>query len=598
MNPLIAALVIAGQPSVTSSSTPELVEDRWYTAGELEAYFAARSGGAIRLSGTSNPDNRGFIHRLRKQRRPQRLIPQRFLSADAAQQIFSVDVRSYREFFEAPDFLTAKRKFYQDLYYSPRYQSHVAPYFFLDSWGQLFHPPVREIEYPPSDYFEPFGGAITTSVSSAYFDPGFQQDVDRLTQTELTFGNQLRLLSNGNAFIEKRRLIAAADSTVYVSVMFFGCDESSSALADALIEQAGKGLDVRLITERVYRKFFAYRCVERLLKNKVRVLVVGDSLSGESFGAAMHQKIWIRDDVEAIVGGQNILDYENESTGLNYANRDADLAVIGPAVIDVKQAFLRTWQRYAPEPAIEQAIAAGEAIKAEQRAGGIRGPQNYPAKLGDPATRMNGACRALTQGVLAEVEPIAPALLHHTKQAQNLIVLTTPDIPFDPTSAGGKRLAGTHIAAVHQALENESPARIVIISNGVGGGAGEVTLWFQWRVLKAREAEAGLGEKIAAQYLDLTSRRQARANRAQFERLIAANPKIEVWDYFRYHHAKIWYFDRIAAFVGSWNLDHNSADLNHEAGLLCMDVSLAQQLEKELARDLSNSTPVTGRKSP
>ena len=49
---------------------------------------------------------------------------------------------------------------------------------------------------------------------------------------------------------------------------------------------------------------------------------------------------------------------------------------------------------------------------------------------------------------------------------------------------------------------------------------------------------------------------------------------------------------RLASFVGSWNLDWNSADRNHEAGIICLDRSLNRQMEEELARDLANSIPV------
>jgi phosphatidylserine/phosphatidylglycerophosphate/cardiolipin synthase-like enzyme len=73
------------------------------------------------------------------------------------------------------------------------------------------------------------------------------------------------------------------------------------------------------------------------------------------------------------------------------------------------------------------------------------------------------------------------------------------------------------------------------------------------------------------------------------------NPKIEAWQYFQYDHAKMYLFDRLAGYIGSWNLDRNSGDINHEAGVMCLDRSMARQIEYDFARDLSNSVPVVSR---
>jgi phosphatidylserine/phosphatidylglycerophosphate/cardiolipin synthase-like enzyme len=75
-----------------------------------------------------------------------------------------------------------------------------------------------------------------------------------------------------------------------------------------------------------------------------------------------HNKIWIRDGEEAVLGGMNVLDCENDA--------------------------------------------------------GVRGSENYARWLGNPETRMNGICRTAVQGDNAEPQRII-TLLHGTSREPN-----------------------------------------------------------------------------------------------------------------------------------------------------------------------------------
>jgi phosphatidylserine/phosphatidylglycerophosphate/cardiolipin synthase-like enzyme len=65
--------------------------------------------------------------------------------------------------------------------------------------------------------------------------------------------------------------------------------------------------------------------------------------------------------------------------------------------------------------------------------------------------------------------------------------------------------------------------------------------------------------------------------------------------YFQHLHTKTWLFDRQVSVVGSWNLDENSADLNYENAVVCLDDGLRDALERDFTRALVNSIPVASR---
>ena len=90
----------------------------------------------------------------------------------------------------------------------------------MDVYGQQFHPlDSKTIEQSP------------------LLESGFQRKLDDVTGTELTAGNKLRLLSNGEvSFKEKVRMVKEAKKFFHAVVMVQYCDESSSEIVDAMVE--------------------------------------------------------------------------------------------------------------------------------------------------------------------------------------------------------------------------------------------------------------------------------------------------------------------------------------------------------------------------
>jgi phosphatidylserine/phosphatidylglycerophosphate/cardiolipin synthase-like enzyme len=270
----------------------------------------------------------------------------------------------------------------------------------------------------------------------------------------------VNLLPDGSSYPAKLALVRAARKSLYLSVMAFACDGSTQHLLNALIERKRAGVDVRFFTERVYRESLSHFCVDRMLEAGIKVSISNDAVASATRTAAMHQKVWLRDDEEAIIGGENILDYENEATGFNFMNHDSDLHLTGPAVRDATRAYLEQWLRYDAHDRLglnaltRTRLEEVKATMAQEERDGLRGENSYAARLADPAKRMDGACRVALQGSMAAVQPIGAILLPYLENSRRNIMLTTPDVPYDPDSIKNADKADSYASRIMRLLKD------------------------------------------------------------------------------------------------------------------------------------------------
>ena len=424
------------------------------------------------------------------------MITQPTADIEAVQDLFATDVREFNRRQGVGNFHDAVLKYYSRLNFETEWHAHARPYYYLTEWGPLFHPPVKRLTLPLSEYYDGFPAEFDPrQEDSEFFRPEFQRGIDAKTGTELTYGNELKLYSNGSSYPEKLRLVREAKRTLFISVMAFMCapGDTTSALIDEIIARKQAGVDVRILGERFYRETMSHFCVDRLLAAGVDFQTVSDSFRSDTQMAAMHQKVWLRDGVELIIGGENILGYENDSTGFNHKNRDADMLVHGPAVTDAYESFIRKWQRYAGDRGaagpVKKYLDEVARTKSEEKARGVRGTEQYAAWLGNPETRMNGICRIALQGAAAKIQPIGPILEEHIRASRHSIYFTTPDIPFDVDAPENRGLQNTHIAKITRLLQSRTgpdDPRIHVFTNGVGGGAGEISIFWRMRAEEAR----------------------------------------------------------------------------------------------------------------
>jgi phosphatidylserine/phosphatidylglycerophosphate/cardiolipin synthase-like enzyme len=518
-----------------------------------------------------------------------RILPDQGIKITALQEFFEIDEKRFVTESREKDFLSAVYKFYNKQSFDIRNQTYTRPYRYLNAWGSLFYPPIKELKQPLSFYHLKFSSDFDPlSVTSKYFDPDFQKQLDRETQTELTAGNELCALFNGKeSYPHKVRFTTDAKKFLYVAIMTIVADDTGRELVRNMVNLKRKGVDVRVITEGFYTFSISNYCIGVLEREGIPVVRVDDK-SWSHLDRMFHNKIWICDGEEAILGGMNILNYQNKSDGFNFLNRDTDILVEGPAVTSLLESFIRLWKKY---DAKLRPIALGEHTLAtnlaDERERGVRGSENYARWFSDPATRMKGICRTAVQGNNAEPQKIVSLLLRYLEEAQSSFYLTSPEIEFDL-----KRKI-EYIDMLAQTMADKAKNHdfnLAYITNGFDGGIGEKGIFIRTSAQNANLVGDRFWEDMLTPLVDEDGRDVSRRVRASIDTLIQSG--VHGYQYFNYIHAKVFYFDRILVGIGSWNFDVYSANNNHECAIFCMDEKLRLQIEKQIVLDMVNSVPI------
>ena len=570
---------------------PGVVEDpKEVSLADLARYYDDRTNGLIRYVFHYSDD---FASAMKFRWDPyykMRIFPSSGLSNDVLQGLFEFDAERFVRESGEKDFLSATHRFYSRLPFDPKKQTYERPYRYLSSWGNLFHPPIKELKQPLSFYHAEFSDNFDPkTVESVYFDPEFQKQLDRETQTELTYGNEVRALFNGvDSYPEKLRLTGEAKKLLYVAVMTMVADESGRELIRNMVNAKRAGVDVRLITEGFYTFSISNYAVGVLEREGIPVVRVDDK-SLKQLNRMFHNKIWIRDGEEAILGGMNILDYENEASGFNFLNRDTDIMVRGPAVTSLLESYIKLWKKYDKK---NRPIASGEAMLAqrleEERAARVRGSENYARWLRNPETRMNGICRTAVQGNNAEPQKIVTLLLRYLEAAKRSFYISSPEIDFDLN-----RDEGEHIDMLARVMAEKARTPdfyMAFSTNGIDGGMGESSAFLRNRVKDARLTGETLWADMLTPMVDEEGREVNRRVRRTIRPLVEAG--LHGFQYFNYIHSKQFYFDRLLVGIGSWNFDGYSADNNHESAIFCLDEKLRLQMEHQMVLDMINSVPI------
>lgn len=509
------------------------------------------------------------------------------------QDLFKLDADGFTRYMGGSDFLDAKAKFFSKLYFNNKTQVHDYPHHTLSGWLTLNHPPVKKLELPLEKYTRLFSPSNPAHQNSKYFDPTFQNQLDTDTGTELTFGNKLHALFNNNAIKEKTRLIKDAKRYIFGAVMATVCDPSSEEFVTELIAKAKSGVTVTLMMERFYMGVLYKKCTKRLREGGIDVVLVNDKWKRKTFLTFFHAKFWVRDGEEAVVGGQNIVEFENLSTGFNQMNRDTDLLIQGPAVTDFVSQYLELWEehRRANNQSLESYLEEVKQAKEAQRLAHVRGKEFYGEKLSNPATRMNGACRILVQGPHNNNLSISATLKKYVEESQQSIILTSPELQFSKEGVvKPNRNSDLFFEQVRNAADRK--VNVELILNGVDGGDGELTATMRLAMAKAKQNGRYGRYRLLNGILKFEPQFFARGHRKHLKDLQTTSG-IRTWTHFNYMHAKQAYFDRIATSISSFNLDKASSDRNYESGAICMDESLSKEMEDQLTLDLINSVPVT-----
>lgn len=509
------------------------------------------------------------------------------------QDYFTIDIEEFLKREDRKDFLDSKIRFYKRQAFHEFSQSFDRPYHYISSWGPLFHPPIKNPKRPLEKYFHQYTDREPNAWSvSPYFSERFHTHLDSLSKTELTSNNKLNLFTNAEAFQKKIQLASQSEKYFFGMVMVYFCSSSTENFITTMGEKVKAGVDVRMILEGLYGSTVAKNCVKKMKRAGIKVLLIKNSLKLMSLTWVLHNKMWIRDGKEAMIGGQNIHQYETRSTGFNGLMRDTEVLVSGPAVTDMTREYLRLWKLYSKkrDPKTEEYETQLNITTQNERENKLRGPENYKAWFEDNEKKWSGVCRVLVQDFTKKHHPIAPILAEYIRGAQDQIQFTTPSLYYVKKKSKKKKWPRILADLIKEKATRDS-VKIDIISNGADGGSGTLSAFLR-KLSYYHETKEFFLLKAIIDTLDRSiSNVGARHNR-QYLIDISKNAPIRSWTYFQYIHAKQYFFDRIATMIGSVNFDSHSLEKNHESAIICQDKQLAQQMEIQFTMDLINSVPV------
>jgi cardiolipin synthase A/B len=182
-----------------------------------------------------------------------------------------------------------------------------------------------------------FDLAFTTS------DPSFRRSLDTFG-TAMVPGNTAELLKNGDEiFPAMTKAIREAQKTVNLETYIFQPDEAGRQFADAMVEAAGRGVEVRLLIDAFGSKLGDLQ--DRLEKagvrwRKYRPLRL---FSIYKVGRRTHRKILVVDGKVAFTGGLGISKQWLGNARNSQEWRDTQVRVTGPVVDQMQAIFAEDW---------------------------------------------------------------------------------------------------------------------------------------------------------------------------------------------------------------------------------------------------------------
>jgi putative cardiolipin synthase len=299
----------------------------------------------------------------------------------------------------------------------------------------------------------------------------------------------------------------------------------------------------------------------------------------------MHNKLYIVDDSALIVGGRNIgEDYFEYSAPDVFRSRD--LLSVGPVADEASDVFDMFWNSpwtVPVEMAVDKAPTAEDvaAFRVQLNKEGLD-PANYPPGFKAIGTLQQGQAR-LHHGLIW-----APG---------KLVFDTVPGVDGKPEAPGEKQdrlqeqlqqianqtreeliIESAYLIMTEDTLERTKAAtdrgiRVIALTNSLAAN-NHTTAFVGYR--KQRKA---LLAALSGLY---EYRPDAISQTEMYNQLAPGHPVPHLG-----LHAKTSVFDREVVFVGSFNLDPRSVNLNTETGVLIHSAELGQQVANSILNDMA-----------
>ena len=379
-----------------------------------------------------------------------------------------------------------------------------------------------------------------------------------------------------NAFTSRIAMTRLAEKTLDAQYYIWEPDETGRILADALVRAADRGVRVRLLVDdmSIAGRDAAVASLNAHPNIEIRIFNPFASRSNSMFdfitdfgrvNHRMHNKILVMDNSFAIVGGRNIGDhYFAVNPDSNF--RDLDIAAAGPIVREISNVFDRFWNgdwAVPMEALVDRPYTDEDLQQTVTNLRNMIAEGSYPYSVDDDITELAGKLTAIKE---------------------NLIWAPGRIVWDDPSSIEAEGEAGVMVEALFkklQSLQHEltiESAYFVVGDRGVEAVQQLVDRGVKVRILTNSLAS---NDVVAAHAGHAEYRKQLLKAGAEIYEIRPDSGVIRKnWsgDSNAGLHTKALVFDRESVFIGSFNLDPRSANINTEAGLYVKSPELAAQV--------------------
>lgn len=383
-----------------------------------------------------------------------------------------------------------------------------------------------------------------------------------------------------DSLLERVRLCRQATSSIKLQYYLWRADTSGLTLLNELKQAAARGVTVQLLlddyhSQSVEKLLRGLRHIQVKLFNPLkhrRIRWLNGFTDFKRVNRRMHNKAMIVDDQYAIVGGRNVGDeYFGTHSGELFA--DLDAAVSGPLVKEIANDWLSYWQcdlavsldNIAGRSATEAFI---ERWQWHQQQPATQELQNYVLTEPLPPTNKKASTSAVARWV--SDDPMKAAVDHKpsrlvTQQMAQVLLRAKRQVRmvspyFVPSAAGVNELEKLA----------ERDIDIQVLTNSLAAtDVPAVHAGYQRR--RRRLLMAGI-KLYELRRLDDNDQQQQL--RPYFRRLASSL------------HAKTLTVDEHWVYVGSFNFDPRSAQINTESGLVIESPVLARQINQIFSHEL------------
>ncbi len=394
----------------------------------------------------------------------------------------------------------------------------------------------------------------------------------------------IRLVADGfDAFATRVHSVRLAERTLDVQTYIWRDDSTGRFIAHELVRAADRGVRVRVLIDdmdarprdRALEALDAHENIEVRIFNPFRTrsgvlrTLAEISQRGRRLNHRMHNKSWIADGAIAICGGRNLgNEYFSSAENVNFV--DLDVLLLGPSVAQTAAEFERYWSSSLAVPIAHLRKYARRKLPAAlQRARLEEQTRSEAWQRYEQLLRYEHELAALTAGPMVWSRDVRV-------------------VADDPDKALG---AGSRASHVLNSMVDEIRAtsrEALLISPyfvpGVGGTA-------ELRAL----ARQGATVQVLTNSLSATDVAVVHSGYAKYRvplleggvqiyELKSAAALDERWQRFRVGssraslHTKAAVLDQERVFVGSFNIDPRSAELNCEMGVWIRSRTLAREL--------------------